>query len=185
MKDAVRIETPLADETCRLLKAGDKVFLSGEVYTGRDMAHRRLCDAARKGEKLPIPLQGTTIFYAAPTPASPGRIIGSVGPTTSYRMDSCTLELLKRGLKGMIGKGRRSPEVVEAIRECRAVYFGAPGGVAALLSRHVKKAQVVAYEDLGPEAILKLEVSDMPLVVLIDSHGRDLYGSVFGIEKNA
>jgi fumarate hydratase subunit beta len=100
-------------------------------------------------------------------------------------MDSCTLEVLRMGLKGMIGKGRRSPEVVEAIRECRAVYFGAPGGVAALLSRHVKKAQVVAYEDLGPEAILKLEVSDMPLVVLIDSHGRDLYGSVLGIDKNA
>jgi fumarate hydratase subunit beta len=175
LKDAIRITTPLTEDICRALKAGDRVLLSGEIYTGRDVAHRRLYETALKGEKLPIHLRGEVLFYAAPTPAPPGRIIGSVGPTTSSRMDSYTPELIKRGLKGMIGKGKRSSEVVGAIKKYGAVYFGAPGGVAALLARCVLKTRPIAYEDLGPEAILRMEVSDMPLVVLIDVHGKDLY----------
>jgi fumarate hydratase subunit beta len=175
MSGLIHITTPLTDEVCSVLKAGDRVSLSGEVYTARDVAHRRLFEAALKGEKLPVKLKGEIIFYAAPTPARPGRAVGSIGPTTSSRMDPYTPELLSRGLKGMIGKGKRSSEVVSAIRKYGAVYFGAPGGVAALLAGCVKSSEVVAYEDLGPEAILRMEVSEMPLVVLIDVSGRDLY----------
>ncbi len=174
MKNAIHIKTPLTDEICRSLSAGDLVLLSGTIYTGRDVAHRRLFDALRRGEKHPVDLRGTVMFYAAPTPAKPGRVIGSVGPTTSSRMDPYTPELLRIGLKGMIGKGKRSPEVAECIRRFGAVYFGAPGGVAALMSRHIRKAAVIAYEDLGPEAIMELDVFEMPLVVLIDASGRSL-----------
>jgi hydro-lyases, Fe-S type, tartrate/fumarate subfamily, beta region len=151
------------------------VLLSGEVYTARDVAHRRLYEALMKGEKLPIDLQGTVIFYAAPTPTPPRKIIGSIGPTTSYRMDAFTPKLLENGLKGMIGKGNRSPEVVEAIKQYRAIYFGAIGGIAALTAQCVKKVELIAYEDLGPEAIRRLTVRDMPLIVINDTAGQDLY----------
>ena len=175
MRDIIRIVTPLDDRICRQLRAGDRVLLSGEVYTGRDMAHRRLCEAAGRGEKLPIDLRGETMLYAAPTPPGPGRIVGSLGPTTSSRMDPCTPVLLERGLKGMIGKGKRSAAVLEAIRKHGAVYFGALGGVAALMSICVRKAAVAAYADLGPEAVLRLTLEDFPLVVLYDAEGGDLY----------
>ena len=175
MKNPLDIRTPLTAELCRGLRAGDGVFLSGEIYTGRDAAHRRLFEAIRRCLPLPIDLRDETLFYAAPTPARPGRVIGSIGPTTSCRMDAFTPALIERGLRGMIGKGKRSPEVIEAIRKHGAVYFGAIGGIAALTSRCVKRAAMAAYEDLGPEAILRLEVDRMPLVVINDAEGGDLY----------
>jgi len=174
-RDIIRIETPLSREICRELTAGDAVLLSGTIYTGRDVAHRRLFDALQRGEKLPVDLENAVMFYAAPTPAPPGRVIGSVGPTTSSRMDAYTPALLKAELRGMIGKGKRSPEVRAAIQQFEAVYFGAMGGVAALLSRCVRKAAVIAYEDLGTEAMMRLEVADFPLVVVNDAKGNDLY----------
>jgi len=184
MNNPIHITTPLTDRVCRSLKAGDPVLLSGEVYTARDVAHRRLHEAIRDGKKLPLDIKGKIIFYAAPSPARPGQIIGSIGPTTGSRMDAFTPELLRIGLKGMIAKGKRSPEVIEAIKKYGAVYFGAPGGVAALMARHIRRADVVAYEDLGPEAIMRLEVSEMPLVVLTDSRGRDFYKAVRGVKKS-
>ncbi len=170
-----KIETPLTKEIITSLRAGDMVLLSGEVYTARDAAHRRMYDALKKGLVLPIDLSTVTLFYAAPSPAPPGRVIGSIGPTTSYRMDTFTPAFIEHGLKGMIGKGGRSPEVVKAIRRYKAVYFGAIGGIAALTARCVKKVEPVAYEDLGPEAIQKLTVADLPLIVINDSRGNDLY----------
>jgi fumarate hydratase subunit beta len=172
-----QIHTPLTDEVITSLHAGDMVLLSGEIYTARDVAHRRLYDALIKGEKLPVDLSKTVLFYAAPTPAPPEKVIGSIGPTTSYRMDFFTPKLIENGLRGMIGKGNRSPDVVEAIKQYKAVYFGAIGGIAALMSRCVKKAELVAYEDLGPEAIRKLTIIDFPVVVINDFHGNDLYVS--------
>jgi fumarate hydratase subunit beta len=170
-----KIHTPLTDEVIATLHAGDMVMLSGEVYTARDVAHRRLYEALFKGEKLPIDLRGAVIFYAAPTPTPQRKIIGSIGPTTSYRMDAFTPKLLEQGLKGMIGKGNRSPEVVAAIQKYKAVYFGAIGGIAALTAKCVIKAEVVAHEDLGPEAIRKLTIVDMPVIVINDTEGHDLY----------
>ena len=170
-----KIKTPLNDEIITSLHAGDMVLLSGEVYTARDVAHRRLYEALIKGEKLPVNLSETILFYAAPTPTPPGKIIGSIGPTTSYRMDFFTPKLIENGLRGMIGKGNRSPEVVAALKKYGAVYFGAIGGIAALMSQCVKKMEMVAYEDLGPEAIRKLTVIDFPLVVINDFQGNDLY----------
>ncbi len=149
--------------------------MSGDVYTARDAAHRRLYEALIKGLPLPIDLSTATIFYAAPSPTPPGKVIGSIGPTTSYRMDAFTPTLIEHGLRGMIGKGNRSPEVVEAIKQYEAVYFGAIGGIAALTAQCVKRMELVAYEDLGPEAIRKLTVVDLPLVVINDSQGNDLY----------
>ncbi len=175
MKKPVDIRTPLNIDICRSLRAGDRVFLSGEIYTGRDVAHRRLFEMLQRGETLPIDIAGETLFYAAPTPARPGRVIGAIGPTTSYRMDAYTPALIERGLRGMIGKGKRSPEVIEAIGKHGAVYFGAIGGIAALTSRCVKRAVVAAYEDLGPEAVMRLEVDRMPLIVVNDAQGGDLY----------
>jgi len=151
------------------------VFLSGEVFTARDVAHRRLYEALSKGEKLPIDLETATIFYAAPAPTPPGKVIGSVGPTTSYRMDAFTPALIERGLKAMIGKGSRSPEVIAAIKKHGAVYFGAIGGIAALGAQRITKAEIVAYEDLGPEAIRKLTIVDFPAIVINDAQGNDLY----------
>jgi fumarate hydratase subunit beta len=150
-------------------------LLSGRIYTGRDAAHRRLFEAIGRGERLPINLQDETMFYAAPTPARPGQVIGSIGPTTSGRMDAFTPRLIEAGLRGMIGKGMRSQEVVESIKKHQAVYFGAIGGIAALTARCVREAAVAAYDDLGPEAILRLEVVDLPLVVVNDIRGGDLY----------
>jgi fumarate hydratase subunit beta len=172
------IRTPLNIEVCAGLNAGDCVLLSGVVYTGRDVAHRRLFEAIGRGESLPINLRDEVMFYAAPTPARSGRIIGSIGPTTSGRMDAFTPRLIEAGLRGMIGKGMRSPEVIDAIIKHQAVYFGAIGGVAALTARCIKRAAVAAYDDLGPEAILRLEVVDLPLVVINDAHGGDLYRDV-------
>lgn len=171
----MEIKTPLRDEDILKLKAGDRVNLSGIVFTARDAAHARLVDLIAKGEKLPIPLQGQVIYYVGPAPAKPGEIIGSAGPTTSYRMDPFTPVLLKHGLKGMIGKGARSKEVREAIKKYGAVYFAAVGGAAALISRSIKRAELVAYPDLGPEAIRKLEVESFPLIVINDVYGNDLY----------
>jgi fumarate hydratase subunit beta len=170
-----KIKTPLTAEVITSLHAGDMVLLSGEVYTVRDVAHRRLYEALTKGKKLPFDLQGTVIFYAGPAPTPPGKVIGSIGPTTSYRMDFFTPKLIENGLRGMIGKGNRSLEVVEAIKKHKAVYFGAIGGIAALMSQCVKKVELIAYEDLGPEAIRKLTIVDLPLVVINDFQGNDLY----------
>lgn len=172
---SIRIHTPLTAEICATLRAGDMVLLSGDVYTARDAAHRRLYEALLKGLPLPIDLSTTTIFYAAPSPTPIGKVIGSIGPTTSYRMDTFTRTLIEHGLRGMIGKGNRSREVVEAIRQYKAVYFGAIGGIAALTAQCVKHMELVAYEDLGPEAIRKLSVIDFPVIVINDADGRDLY----------
>jgi fumarate hydratase subunit beta len=175
MNTTRKIKTPLTEEVITSLHAGDMVLLSGEVYTARDVAHRRLYESLLKGEKLPIDLSETVLFYAAPTPAPPKKIIGSIGPTTSYRMDFFTPKLIDAGLRAMIGKGNRSPEVVEAIKKYKAVYLGAIGGIAALMSQCVKKVELIAYEDLGPEAIRKLTVVNFPLVVINDFQGKDLY----------
>jgi fumarate hydratase subunit beta len=170
-----KIQMPLTEEIITALHAGDMVLLSGDVYTARDAAHRRLYEALIKGLPLPIDLSTATIFYAAPSPTPPGKVIGSIGPTTSYRMDAFTPALIGHGLRGMIGKGNRSPEVIEAIKKHKAVYFGAIGGIAALTAKCIKKMELVAYEDLGPEAIRKLTVSDLPVIVVNDPTGRDLY----------
>lgn len=175
-----KINTPLTEEVIATLHAGDMILLSGEVYTARDVAHRRLYEALQKGEALPIDLQGAIIFYAAPTPTPKGKVIGSIGPTTSYRMDAFTPKLLEHGLKGMIGKGNRAPEVVEAIKKYKAVYFGAIGGIAALTAKCVQKVELIAHEDLGPEAIRRLTVIDLPVIVINDTAGHDLYAE----EKN-
>ncbi len=169
------IHTPLDSDTVESLAAGDRVLLTGVVYTARDSAHARLVKILDAGGKMPVDLNGQVIYYVGPTPAPPGRIIGSAGPTTAGRMDAFTSRLLSAGLKGMIGKGLRSPEVVDAIRDHKAVYFGATGGAAALLAQCVVSCEVVAYADLGCEAIHKLEVVRLPLVVINDSLGRDFY----------
>ena len=178
MQKPFEIRTPLTAEICANLNAGDAILLSGEIFTGRDMAHRRLYEMIGRGETLPINLWNEIMFYAAPTPTRPGQVIGSIGPTASYRMDAFTPRLIEAGLRGMIGKGKRSSEVIDAIKKHKAVYFGAIGGIAALTARCVKKAVVVAYDDLGPEAILRLEVVRLPLVVINDTRGRDLYRAV-------
>jgi fumarate hydratase subunit beta len=175
MKKPKRIQTPLEDRVCQELRAGDSILLSGEVYTARDLAHRRLCEEILRRKKIPIPIRGQTFFYAAPTPARPGRVIGSLGPTTSLRMDPYTPKLLEMGLKGMIGKGKRSAEVIEAMKKYGAVYFGAIGGVAALMAQCVRRAEIAAYEELGPEAIMRLTIENLPLVVVNDVQGGDLY----------
>ncbi len=175
MSDPIRLTPPLSDEVVTSLKSGDRVLISGVIYTGRDAAHKRLVDLLDKGEALPIPLQGEIIYFVGPTPAKPGKAIGSAGPTTSYRMDSYSPRLLAEGLKGMIGKGARSVEVKAAIKEHKGIYFAATGGAGALLAQRIKKAEVVAYEDLGPEAIRRIEVEDFPVVVINDIHGGDLY----------
>ncbi len=156
-------------------KTGDEILLSGAIYTARDQAHKRLVDTIKKGKKLPIELKGRIIYYCGPTKTPKGKIIGACGPTTSARMDSFTPLLLKAGLKGMIGKGDRAPEIAQAIKKYKAIYFLTYAGCGALLSKHIKAAKPVAYKDLGPEAIYKLEVKDFPLIVAIDSKGRNIY----------
>ena len=170
-----KLQMPLTAEMTKDLHAGDNVLLSGVIYTGRDAAHKRLCALLEEGKELPVDLKDAVIYYVGPTPAKPGQVIGSAGPTTSYRMDAYAPALLDLGLKGMIGKGKRSPEVVEAMKRNGAVYFGAIGGCGALLSKCIKKAEVVAYDDLGAEAIRRLEVENLPVVVIIDSEGNNLY----------
>ena len=172
---AVSITLPLTREKARQLKAGDSCLLSGIIYTARDAAHKRLCALADEGKELPFPVKDATIYYVGPTPAKPGQAIGSAGPTTSYRMDAYSPTLIALGETGMIGKGKRGPEVIAAMKEHGAVYFGAIGGCGALLSRCIKSAKVVAYEDLGAEAIRELVVEDFPAVVIIDSQGNNLY----------
>lgn len=171
----IKITTPLTEEKTKTLKAGDTVLISGTIYTARDAAHKRLVELLDKGEQLPIDVKDAIIYYVGPTPAKPGMALGSAGPTTSYRMDPYAPKLLDKGLKGMIGKGLRGPEVVEAMKRNKAVYFAAIGGAAALIGKAVKKAELVAYEDLGSEAIRKLEVEDLPVVVVIDTEGNNLY----------
>jgi len=156
------------------------VLLSGSIITGRDTAHKRLSMLIAEGKNLPVNLDGETIFYAAPTPPGPGRVIGSIGPTTSYRMDAFAPMLMEAGIRGMIGKGSRSAAVRDAIVRYRTVYLGAMGGIAALMSECVKKAEVIAYEDLGPEAIMRLEIENFPLIVINDTAGRDLYENATG-----
>jgi fumarate hydratase subunit beta len=170
-----KLSTPLGDEDIEKLKAGDKVSLSGTVYTARDAAHKRLVDLIDEGKELPVPLEGQVIYYVGPSPTPPGKPIGSAGPTTSYRMDPYAPALLDKGLKGMIGKGGRSDEVVESMKKNTAVYFAATGGAAALISKSIKAAEIVAYEDLGAEAIRKLTVEDFPLIVAQDCHGGNIY----------
>ena len=178
MAEPIRITTPFTEETARKLKAGDMVLISGAIYSARDAAHKRMIEALDRGEALPFDLTGQVIYYVGPTPAKPGQVMGSAGPTTSYRMDPYTPYLLEHGLKGMIGKGRRAPEVLASIKKNTAVYFGATGGTSVLLANSVVAAEKVAYEDLGPETVLRLEVKDLPLVVLADCCGGDLYAGL-------
>lgn len=170
-----RISLPLSKQEALSLRAGDTVLLTGALYTGRDAAHKRLIALLEAGKPLPVPLEGETIYYVGPAPARPGSAVGPAGPTTSYRMDAYTPQLLRLGLRAMIGKGRRSAEVIEAMKENGAVYFGATGGAAALIAKTITAAEVVCYEDLGAEAIHRFEVKDFPAVVLIDSQGSNLY----------
>lgn len=169
------ITAPLSEETISELKAGDYVYISGTIYTARDAAHKRMQEALESGEKLPISLKDNVIYYMGPSPAREGRPIGSAGPTTASRMDKYAPNLIDLGLKGMIGKGKRSEAVHEAIVRQKAVYFAAVGGAGALLSKAILSSEVIAYEDLGTEAIRKLEVKDLPVIVVIDSEGNDLY----------
>jgi fumarate hydratase subunit beta len=173
----VRLTLPLRQEAAACLRAGDAVLFSGVLYTARDAAHQRLTALAAEGKPLPFPIEDAVIYYAGPTPARPGEIIGSAGPTTSYRMDAYTPALLALGLRGMIGKGKRSDAVAEAMVRTGAVYFGAIGGAGALLADRIKAACLIAFEDLGPEAIRRLVVEDFPAVVVIDSQGNNLYRS--------
>ncbi|RQD73660.1 MAG: Fe-S-containing hydro-lyase [Candidatus Syntrophonatronum acetioxidans] len=173
--EAKRINLPLQDKEVRELKRGDRLLLSGTLYTARDAAHKRLLEAMEKGKELPIALEGQIIYYTGPTPPPPGKVIGSAGPTTSTRMDSLTIPLLERGLKGMIGKGSRSQEIKKALQKFGALYMAAVGGAGAFLSQKIKTAELVAFEDLGPEAIYQLKVEDFPVVVINDVYGGDLY----------
>ena len=171
----VHITPPLGDEVIAQLHAGDHVRIEGTIYVARDAAHKRIVEALDCGDPLPLEIDGQVIYFAGPSPAREGRPIGSIGPTTSYRMDAYSPRLIALGLKGMIGKGSRSDEVLEALRQHKAVYFGATGGAGAVLARAIKGVEVIAYEDLGPEAVRRLEVEDFPVVVINDCHGGDLY----------
>lgn len=172
---AISVKTPLTREQARQLKSGDSVLLTGVIYTARDAAHKRLCELVDAGKELPLDVKDSVIYFVGPTPAKPGQAIGSAGPTTSYRMDAYSPTMIREGQTGMIGKGKRSPEVIEAMKKHGAVYFGAIGGCGALLSKCIKKAEVVAYDDLGAEAIRRLEVEDFPVIVIIDAEGNNLY----------
>ena len=171
----IKLHTPLTEDKLKGLKAGDSVLLSGVIYSARDAAHKRLIDLLNEGKELPLNIKDETIYYVGPSPAKPGNVIGSAGPTTSYRMDTYAPTLLDLGLKGMIGKGARNKDVIDAIVRNNAVYFGAIGGAAALIAKSIVKSEIIAYEDLGAEAIRRMEVKDMPLVVIIDTEGNNLY----------
>ena len=173
MKD--RIQVPFQNDQAEQLKAGDYVYLSGTIYTARDAAHKRMYESMQRGEELPISLDENILYYLGPSPAREGQVIGSAGPTTSSRMDKYTPDMLAAGLKGMVGKGKRSQAVINAMKQYKAVYFAAVGGAGALLSKCIKEAEVVAYEDLGTEAIRKLTIEDLPVIVVIDSQGHNLY----------
>ena len=169
------LHTPLSREDARALRCGESCLITGTIYTARDAAHKRLCELAAKGEPLPFDIEGAIIYFVGPTPAKPGQVIGSAGPTTSYRMDAYSPALIALGQTGMIGKGKRGEAVVDAMRRYGAVYLGAIGGLGALLGKCVKKADVIAYPDLGAEAVRRLEVENFPVVVVIDSEGNNLY----------
>ena len=171
----ISITTPLTREKVRNLKSGDSCLITGVIYTARDAAHKRLCELVDQGKELPLDVKDSIIYFVGPTPPKPGEPIGSAGPTTSYRMDAYSPIMIREGQTGMIGKGKRSPEVVAAMKEHGAVYFGAIGGCGALLGKCIKKAEVIAYDDLGAEAIRRLEVEDFPAIVIIDSEGNNLY----------
>jgi len=174
--DTINLSTPLTKENVLALKAGDQVLLSGTLYTARDAAHKRLCTLINEGKELPVNLRDQILFFVGPTPAKPGKPIGSAGPTTSYRMDSYSPMLIEQaGLRGMIGKGNRGEPVIEVMKKFGCVYFAAIGGAGALLAKSIKKAEIVCYEDLGPEAIRKLEVDQFPVIVAIDVKGNSLY----------
>ncbi|PKM87838.1 MAG: fumarate hydratase [Firmicutes bacterium HGW-Firmicutes-12] len=176
-----KITTPLTDETVKVLKAGECVLITGDIYTARDAAHKRLIQLVEEGKKLPLDLNGKILYYVGPAPAKPGQVSGSAGPTTSSRVDKYTPTLLDLGLKGMIGKGLRSQAVIDSMKKNKAVYFGATGGAAALIARCIKKVEMIAYEDLGAEALQKMEVVDFPVTVVIDCEGNNLY--ITGPEK--
>jgi len=169
------LQTPLIQEEILQLKAGDAVLLTGTIYTARDAAHKKFLETLDSGGELPFPLEGAVIYYVGPTPAPPGRAIGSAGPTTSYRMDSFAPRLHSLGVKATIGKGKRNQEVKDALQEHKAVYLGATGGAGALLSKRIKKCEVIAFEELGPEAVRMLEVEDFPALVVNDAYGNELY----------
>ena len=169
------LHTPLSREDARALRCGESCLITGTIYTARDAAHKRLCELAAKGEPLPFDIEGAIIYFVGPTPAKPGQVIGSAGPTTSYRMDAYSPALIALGQTGMIGKGKRGEAVVDAMRRYGAVYLGAIGGLGALLGKCVKKAEVIAYPDLGAESVRRLEVENFPVVVVIDSEGNNLY----------
>ncbi|MCL6571892.1 MAG: Fe-S-containing hydro-lyase [Bacillus sp. (in: Bacteria)] len=175
------LTTPLSNDQIKDLKAGDQVSITGVIYSARDAAHKNMVDALKENKQLPFDVEGQIIYFAGPTPAKPGRVIGSCGPTTSGRMDAYSPELMEQGLKGMIGKGPRSKAVIESMKKNGAVYFAAIGGAAALIADTIKKVDIVAYEDLGPEAIRRMEVVDYPCIVAVDSEGNDLYE--IGVEK--
>jgi len=181
MTEPIKLVPPLTDAVVEKLKAGDRVVISGIIYTGRDMAHKYMVEGFQKGEKPPFDFKGQILYYTGPTPAAPGKVIGAAGPTTSYRMDKYAPALLELGLKGMIGKGPRGQEVKDAIKKYKAVYFAAIGGAGALISRTIKKAEVIAYPELGTEAVMRLEVENFPAIVVNDVHGEDLYR--IGVEK--
>ena len=183
MSDAIRLTPPLSDADVESLRIGDRVLISGAIYTGRDAAHKRLTDLIQAGKPLPLEIQGQIIYYVGPSPAKPGRPVGAAGPTTSYRMDAYAPELIRLGLKGMIGKGARDQDVRDAMEEYKAVYFAAIGGAGALMAQSIKDAEIVAYEDLGPEAIRRLEVEEFPVIVVNDVRGNDLYEE--GVKKYA
>ncbi len=171
----MKIQTPLTNEVVEKLRAGDKVEITGVIYVARDAAHKRFVEALSKGEPLPFDPKGQVIYYMGPSPAPPGKPIGSAGPTTAGRMDPYTIPMLEAGIKGMIGKGNRSPEVKEALKKYKAVYFAAIGGAAALIASRIKEAEVIAYEDLGAEAVRRLYVEDFPVIVVNDIYGGDAY----------
>lgn len=171
----VNLITPITEEKVRSLEAGDKVLLSGTVYTARDAAHKRMVEALDRGEEPPFEIEGNAIYYVGPCPAKPGQVIGSAGPTTSYRMDPFAPRLIKEGLRIMIGKGERNAEVIDTMKIKGAVYLGAIGGAAALISKCIKEAKIIAYDDLGTEAVRKLVVEKLPLICVIDSKGNNLY----------
>ena len=171
----IPVSAPLSREQAKTLKAGDSCLISGTIYTARDAAHKRLCELIEQGRELPLEIRDSVIYFVGPSPAKPGQVIGAAGPTTSYRMDAYSPVLIARGQTGMIGKGKRGPEVIAAMKEHGAVYFGAIGGCGALLSKCIKKSELVAYEDLGAEAIRRLEVENFPAIVIIDSQGNNLY----------
>ena len=172
---AINLKAPVEEQQLKKLKSGDEVLITGVIYTGRDAAHKRMIELIGKGEPLPFDVKGQILYYVGPCPAPPGKVIGSAGPTTSGRMDAYAPKFIELGLSGMIGKGTRDDRVIDAIKRFGAVYFGATGGTAALIALCIKKAEIIAFEDLGTEAIRRLEVENLPCIVIIDSKGNDLY----------